>query len=138
MPHKIIMIAVAVAVLSGGMVVGMMNDDEPSGAPTTAMLTLSDDGSSVTIDLGDVLVISLEGNPTTGYTWEPQDLDETVLTLSGEPVYEPASDALGASGTLTFTFEPVAAGEVDLTLVYHRPWESVPPLDTFGVTVTVR
>lgn len=138
MPHKIIMIAVAVATLSGGMIVGMMNDDGPSRVPTTVMLTLADDGTSVAIGPEDTLVVALEGNPTTGYTWETQGLDEAVLSLSGEPTYAPDSDLIGASGTLAFTFEPVAAGEIQLTLVYHRPWEDTAPLQTFSVTVTVR
>lgn len=138
MPHKIVMIVVAVAVLTGGVFVGLGNDDAGAEqAPDTIRITEADQGTSVILAEGGELVVTLEGNPTTGYTWEPRDLDEAVLGLSGEPAYEPSSSALGAPGTMTFTFTAAAAGETDLLLVYHRPWEDADPLSTFTLHVTV-
>jgi len=47
-------------------------------------LTAADKGKQVAVPAGGQLLISLEGNPTTGYTWEAQDLDTSLLKQAGE------------------------------------------------------
>jgi inhibitor of cysteine peptidase len=44
------------------------------GSANEVELNASDDGSQVDLNAGQMLVISLEGNPTTGYTWEVAEL----------------------------------------------------------------
>jgi predicted secreted protein len=62
-----------------------------------------------------------------------------ILRQVGEPEFNADSEMLGAPGTLTLRFEAVEAGQMDLRLVYHRPWETgVEPLETFTVQVTVK
>jgi len=97
-------------------------------------------GREIEIKKGQPLAIALEGNPTTGYTWEVQEpLDEQVLRQVGEAEFKPESDQIGAPGVLTFRFEAVNAGCTILQLVYHRPWEEdVEPLEVFSVQVIVR
>jgi inhibitor of cysteine peptidase len=86
-----------------------------------------------------MLVISLEGNPTTGYMWDVAELDDQVLRQIGETEFKPESDAIGAGGVQTLRFETVNSGQTTLKLVYHRPWEEgVEPLETFTIQVVVR
>jgi len=104
----------------------------------TVKATSEDDGDQVMLDVGQTLAISLEGNPTTGYTWEAAELDEGVLE-QGETEYKASSKAIGAGGTETLQFKAIRAGEVALQLVYHRPWEKdVKPAKTYTLKVTVR
>jgi inhibitor of cysteine peptidase len=107
--------------------------------PANVKLTASDNGGQVQVEAGSLIVISLEGNPSTGYTWEPRDLDAAMFELVGEPEFESDNPGLvGAGGVITLTFRVLKAGTGTLNLVYHRPWETdVEPLDTFSVTVTV-
>jgi inhibitor of cysteine peptidase len=101
----------------------------------------TDNGGQVTLDTGQTLVISLPSNPTTGYSWEVETIDAAVLSQTGEPEYvsEAEGDVVGAGGTETFRFEAEASGTLQLTLIYHRPFEEgVDPIDTFTVTVEVR
>lgn len=99
----------------------------------------SDDGNQVEISGGQTLVVSLEGNPTTGYTWQVHEVDEKVLRQVGDPQFEADSDAIGAGGVQTLRFETVTSGSTPLKLVYARPWEQgVEPEKTFSVQVTVR
>lgn len=104
------------------------------------ILTAADNGSQVEVKVGEQIVITLDGNPSTGYTWEAKDLDATMIEQVGDPVFSSSNPGLvGAGGTLTLTFKALKAGAASLTLVYHRPWETgVDPIDTFAVTVTVR
>jgi inhibitor of cysteine peptidase len=102
-------------------------------------LDAGDNGSQVELKSDQTLVISLEGNPTTGYTWEVAELDEGVLKQVGETEFEAESDAVGSGGVQTLRFETVNSGQTDLELVYHRSWEEdEQPADTFSVQVVVR
>jgi len=95
-------------------------------------------GSQAVLQVGDTLQVNLEGNPSTGYTWSVESLDVSVLKLAGEPEFHPASGALGASGTVTYRFEAVGAGQTTLKMIYSRSFEkSVPPQRTFAASVLV-
>jgi inhibitor of cysteine peptidase len=107
-------------------------------APASLTLSEADAGSAVTLAVGDTIEVVLDGNPTTGFTWETAAVDASVLRQLGEPEFEPESALIGAGGTFTFRFEAVAPGQTTLRLVYHRPWETgIPPERTFEVTVDV-
>jgi predicted secreted protein len=41
-------------------------------------LTEEDNGSIVTVIVGDIIQIQLEGNPTTGYSWGAENLDSNL------------------------------------------------------------
>jgi inhibitor of cysteine peptidase len=104
----------------------------------TLTLGESQAGSQSALQVGDMLQVNLEGNPSTGYTWSVEGLDAAVLTLVGEPEFHPASSALGAGGTVTYRFEAVGTGQTTLKLIYSRPFEKgVPPLKTFAASVLV-
>ena len=109
------------------------------GETNEVNLDAGDDGSQVEINAGQTLVVSLEGNPTTGYTWEAAELDDQVLRQVGETEFKPDSDAIGAGGVQTLRFEAMNSGQTTLKLVYHRPWEEdVEPAEIFSVQVVVR
>lgn len=107
--------------------------------PAGTTLTASDNGGQIKVKTGDLIVIQLEGNPSTGYTWEAQNLDVAMFEMLGEPEFKSDNpDLVGSGGTLTLTFKTLKAGTATLNLVYHRPWEAdVEPLDTFSITVTI-
>jgi inhibitor of cysteine peptidase len=104
------------------------------------MATIDDNGREKQLKKGQTLVVTLEGNPTTGYSWEvAEPLDEQVLRLTGEPEFKAESDLVGAGGVQILRFEAVNAGQITLKLVYHRPWEKdVEPLETYSLQVVVR
>ena len=106
----------------------------------TVTLTAVDKGSQVDVNVGQQIVIALDGNPSTGFTWEAKDLDTTMFEEVGDPAFTSSNPgSVGSGGTLTLTFKALKAGTSNLTLVYHRPWEtSVEPIDTFAVTLTVK
>jgi inhibitor of cysteine peptidase len=101
-------------------------------------LHASDSGSLVELRRGQKFAVSLEGNPTTGYTWEAVEYDEAILRQVGEPEFTPESDAVGAPGRQVFRFEALGKGQTTLQLVYHRPWEDAEPEKVFSVEIVVR
>ncbi|MCJ7763899.1 MAG: protease inhibitor I42 family protein [Dehalococcoidales bacterium] len=84
----------------------------------------------VTIDISAnnkfVILIALESNPTTGYSWEAS-YDETRLELV-EETYELGDYAeqglVGAGGTELFRFKALKSGEAKITMDYKRSWET--------------
>lgn len=102
-------------------------------------LTAANANQTIEVKVGDTLVVELEGNPTTGFTWEAVELDQAVLEQAGEPEYIAESDLLGAPGVISLRFKATGPGQILLKLVYHRPWEQdIPPEETFEVTIAVK
>lgn len=123
----LLLVAVVLAAVSG------------CAAKTALALEAKDNGRQIELQKGQTLAISLEGNPSTGYTWAMVESEESILRQVGEIEFKAESDLVGAPGTQTLRFEAVESGQMELKLVYHRPWEKdVEPLETFTVQVTVR
>jgi inhibitor of cysteine peptidase len=110
------------------------------GAANRVTLTAADKDSQVDIAKGGTIVITLEGNPSTGFSWEARDLNSAMFEQVGEPVFTSSNpDLIGSGGTVTLTFKALQAGTAALNLVYHRSWETgVDPLDTYSVSVRVK
>jgi inhibitor of cysteine peptidase len=80
----------------------------------------------------------LEGNPTTGYTWELAPGSGELVVLQGEPEFKADSSALGSGGVITLRFKAVKQGTGPLKLIYHRSFEpNTAPLETFAATLVV-
>ena len=108
-------------------------------APAAVELTEEQDGSLVALIVGDLVRVQLDGNPTTGYIWEPDQLDTSLLQLTAQPAFAQRTDLPGGGGTYTFTFKALQAGTGHLRLIYHRTFEKgVAPQRVFDVTVDIQ
>lgn len=97
----------------------------------------SDTGKSYSVAVGDTLIITLVGNPTTGYTWDTTLIDKEVLSMI-EKSFTPSSTLVGAGGVFSFKVLAISKGSSDLHMRYARLWEKdVPPAKTFDITVSV-
>ncbi|MCK4546938.1 MAG: protease inhibitor I42 family protein [Candidatus Eisenbacteria sp.] len=111
------------------------------GAARNIELTAGDDGRTIRMLEGGILIVALESNPSTGYTWEAVGIDEKILRRIGEKEWrqKPGTEGMmGAPGTMRIRFEAVGKGSANLKLVYHRPWEREKPEETFSIEVVVR
>jgi inhibitor of cysteine peptidase len=64
-------------------------------------LTEAENGGTFTVRLGDSIVITLPENPSAGYRWSADSLDETVLALDGHD-YSPGGPGVGSGGTVAW------------------------------------
>ena len=108
---------------------------EPSAAEVR--LSAADGGRLVSLAEGQVLVISLEANPSAGYGWEPERVEQDILRQVREAEFQPESALLGSPGVQTLRLEAVGNGWTDLKLVYRRPWRSEAPSGRFSLGVQV-
>ncbi len=110
----------------------------PSSTPQQIQVTEADQGKSFSLNSGDTLVVVLDSNPSTGYSWAVQPVEKPVVSLSGEPVFSASNNKLGASGKAILTFKTVGSGSQTLILNYQRPFEKgAQPAKTFTLNVTV-
>jgi inhibitor of cysteine peptidase len=118
-----------------------VNQVEPTADDTANHVELdgSDNGSQVELEVGQVMAITLETNPTTGYRWIVAELDDAILRQKGSPLYEPLGpeEEDGVGGLGTFRFEAVGVGQATLELAYQGAPDEEPEI-TFSVQVVVR
>jgi inhibitor of cysteine peptidase len=118
-------------------------EEIPPVEPEEVNVDENDDGSQVELEQGQILVVTLESNPTTGYGWEVAEIQESILEQMGEAEFKPSQTGeppmTGAGGWEIFRFKAISAGQMTLQLVYRRSWEEgVEPINTFSLQVVVR
>jgi inhibitor of cysteine peptidase len=135
--ESIVLVAAAIVVSLLAML--LLPGDTPAPAePAMVAVSEPDAGSTVRLNAGDRLQVELEGNPSTGYTWEVTARDTAVLTLVGDQEFVPDSGALGSGGRVVTRFEATGAGQSALQMIYHRSFETnAAPLKTFELRVVV-
>jgi len=103
------------------------------------ILDEADDGRIKTINVGDIVVVQLRGNPSGGYLWQLIDtVKGGVLASLGEGEFVPDDpNVCGSSGVWKFRFRAVASGTTPLDFVYRRVWEEENS-DTFSVIIYVK
>jgi inhibitor of cysteine peptidase len=107
--------------------------------PATAVelnVTEADAGRQVTLDKNNVLVVSLDANPSTGYGWQVDGAAKMLDLIHDE--FVSTSDLLGAPAKHVLRFKAVASGKTTLNLVYSRVWEKAGPEKTFSINVVAK
>ena len=104
------------------------NDSEPAA---TVNLSREDHGKQISLKTGDRMVIRLRTTPTTGFDWQVENLDSSILVEEPRS-YRVVSDALGSPSDLEIHFKVIGGGKTRLSLVYQRSWEKgIAPADEF-------
>jgi predicted secreted protein len=95
----------------------------PSTRPEATELTVraQDAGKLIQLDQLSVLRVALEGQPSTGYVWQLESVDGSVLQTVDERVE--GSGNIGGVDQQVFKLVGVAAGTTTLRFVNRRPWE---------------
>jgi inhibitor of cysteine peptidase len=110
-----------------------------SGGSNDVNADSSYSGKQVELSVGQSLVVTLESNATTGYSWTlAQNSDDSVLNETGHEYIAPQTTLLGAGGKEEWTFKALKKGTSTISMGYSRPWESTPPVETFDLTVVVK
>lgn len=97
---------------------GLMPPCEPTGPSETIEVTV-----------GEEFLISLDSNPSTGYSWEVTSPLPAWLELIGSEYIHAHTDppVIGGSGTEEWTFRANDAGTATVTFEYRQPWATDEP-----------
>ena len=110
-----------------------------TGGSNNVNVDSSYSGKQVELSVGQSLVVTLESNATTGYSWALfQNGDDSVLNKTGNEYVAPQTTLVGAGGKEEWTFKALKKGTSAISMGYSRPWESTPPVETFDLTVVVK
>ena len=103
-------------------------------------VTDADNGRTIEILRFRTVKVSLESNPTTGYSWQLiSPADRKVLRLYYSKYRARTSKLVGAGGREEWKFRAMAPGTTIVKVVYSRPWErSTPPAKIFTFTIRVQ
>lgn len=107
----------------------------------TDVLTQSDISQTITIAVGNTLIVQLGSNYTTPYRWNPDTKigDPSVIKQLSHAFEQPTSDALGAPGTEVFTFTALKPGTTTVSTAYSSfVGKDAKPACTYTLNVTVQ
>ncbi|MEA1958184.1 MAG: protease inhibitor I42 family protein [Chloroflexota bacterium] len=134
-----ILSVMAVAVFACG---GTAEEEPTTPTPSASEVNVdaSYNGSQVTLAMGKQLIVTLDSNATTGFSWNLSETSDTIVItkLSDEYIAPEGTPMMGQGGQEVWTFEALAAGTADISMIYIQSWIQPPdPADTFDITVIV-
>lgn len=101
-----------------------------------------DNSNNVIYKANTQFSIVLEGNLSTGYSWEIASIDTTKVMQVGNYEYIPNPNdrmLVGAPGKFVFKFKTLSKGSSLLKFYYLRPWEKgIAPIDTFEKNINIK
>ncbi|MEI7885142.1 MAG: DUF4309 domain-containing protein [Clostridia bacterium] len=92
------------------------------------------------LPVGTSFMLSLPGNPTTGFTWHYTIISTDILQLVAE-YSMPDSNLIGAGSTFTWDFKSLKPGNAKIIFKYYREWEGVEstiPNNIITSNITIR
>ncbi len=110
------------------------------GSGDDIVVTEKDNNSLIELNKGGVLLVQLEHNPGTGYSWQVARNNGKLLELAGETSAPAAGGkvTMGGSEVETFRFQAVNKGTDIIELQCKRAWEKEKePLKNFLITVKI-
>ncbi|MFC1717083.1 protease inhibitor I42 family protein [Candidatus Poribacteria bacterium] len=93
--------------------------------PAPDIMEVDNGSETIEVETGEQFTISLQSNPTTGYSWQPK-FDSRFLELVESKFASSSPELIGAGGLETFVFLAHREGQAEITLEYQRPWEDQP------------
>ena len=121
---------------------GMTSTPTPTSSvsPEVVSVDASYSGTQVNLSVGQLLVVTLDSNPSTGYSWSiTMNSDETVLNKMENKYVAPETVVPGAGGKEVWTFKALKTGTSFVSMGYVRPWQTgTPPARSFSLIVAVK
>ncbi|WP_445474854.1 protease inhibitor I42 family protein [Methanococcoides methylutens] len=136
----ITIVAVTLAAFSMGCTenggVDLTDDVEIVGSG--AVFTEEANASEISIEQNGIIVLKLEENPTTGYSWN-LTVPEGLKLIGDNFVIAPGDEGLvGAGGIHEWELQAETEGTYEISAIYKRLWENTTgEEDTFSMTVIV-
>ncbi|MCR4880925.1 MAG: protease inhibitor I42 family protein [bacterium] len=97
---------------------------------------------SIKLNKSDILVIELQENASTGFSWEMKSTDENIVKIIDKKTVYPKPKIgqpplCGQSGTAIYKIKALNVGSAKIQGAYRRPWEDRPPINDYNLNITV-
>jgi inhibitor of cysteine peptidase len=111
-------------------------ENASSATVTTLFVNATSNGKIVTIPAGERVLVRLNENPTTGYTWNATA--SKGLEIISDSYTAPDNGLIGAGGYHEWILSPKTVDTYTFNAVSLRPWEGAQPTDEkFGFVLLV-
>lgn len=95
-----------------------------AATPQVAPAVFDGQSGSANVKAGQIFVVALPANRTTGYSWRAPKFDRSGVAIYVGTAYQtPGATRPGAGGTQLLILRGGAAGTATMTVNYARPWE---------------
>ncbi len=132
---------IVLLLMAGFWLLALMPPAAPVQAgPAALTLTEADSGRTVTLKVGETLVLNLRNPGSGGYNVLPPVYDGEILALLSRkdiPPEKRPQPLMGDFGRIEFTWEARQPGATEVTVNIARPWEQTKPPEQF-VKIRVR
>ncbi len=113
------------------------------GADNPVRLAEKDNGLTNAVSVGGEIQIVLQGNPTTGYSWDLASFSTNILRQIAKVEYRQASqpagrEMVGVGGEFVFRFKAIGPGPGQVKLIYRRPWETTSFDKAYSAVIEVK
>ncbi len=96
----------------------------------------TNNNETVTLPVGSEITISLEENPTTGYSWNVTS--SAGLEYVNDTYIAPETELVGAGGVHVWQYLAAEEGTAEFSAIYKRPWEETTGNETaFSMAFTI-
>ncbi len=103
------------------------------------LITQPDRGRTVEANQGDVIVIRLEENLTTGYEWKIGTINRSIFELLSSDYSSTSGTSMGRGGIRTVRLRAKSSGSEQIQLGLRRSWDSVDSaIERFEVNIKVQ
>ena len=103
------------------------------------VITPSDQNRTFETNQGELIVIRLGENPTTGYQWQVGEVDSQIIEFLDSDYSTTSRAGVGGGGTHSFRFTAKSPGMGKIQLKLQRSWESVDAaMESFEVNIRVK
>jgi inhibitor of cysteine peptidase len=110
--------------------------------PSEVHINEKRNGATVRMTAGQLLVLTLPSNPSTGYSWDITGMNADLLKQYGpaETAQRSSQPMPGEPGTITYRFRAIGAGSDTLQLSYRRSFEppSIPAIQEYRIRVRIQ
>lgn len=90
-------------------------------------------GETIQLQTGTIIIVALNSNPSTGYDWYIEELDENIVEYKNE-IYIPTLPVMiGSPGKKILFFRANETGETDLVLEYYMVLGSDSNIDSYTI-----
>ncbi len=110
-------------------------------SPTTIIIKENSQKEKYSLRKGDIVEVILNANPSTGYKWQIENIDNSKLKMVDETytAEKVNRDIVGSGGNKIYLFKALKKGNTVIEFKYSRPFEKeLPPVKKFHINLDIR
>ena len=98
-------------------------------SPTTIIIKENNQEKKYSLKKGDIVKVILNANPSTGYKWQIENIDNSKIKIVEETytANKVQSDIVGSGGNKIYLFKAISKGNTSIEFEYSRPFEKELP-----------